>query len=159
MKKRGFTIIEVVTVVAIMAIMTTLVYSSFSNTRARSRDQQRVSDISTLQLSLEVYFNKNGQYPPTLASLVPVYIASVPNPPTGAANYAYNYFPISTVSPSYAICTSYHLWTRFELSNQYLLSKKGFDSTSLTECSGGAVGTYINASSSANALVYDVTSQ
>lgn len=164
--RKAFTLIEIVVVIGIMAVLSTIIYSSFSTSRAKSRDQKRVSDISTIQIALEQYFQKNGVYPIKLEDkntpsngLVPVYISSIPTDPTN--NYDNQYYPM-TKSTGTNNCISYQLWTRFELSNEYLSSKKGFDSTAnplpagLWECGSGHDSAKINASDPSNNLVYDV---
>ncbi|MEI8124056.1 MAG: hypothetical protein WCG60_02705, partial [bacterium] len=110
-------------------------------------------------LALELYFNKNKQYPVNLPDLVPNYLPSVPTPPEGGS---YGYFPLSkTVSAAGCFlnktcrCYSYQIWTTFEQKNSNLESKKGFDSSSLSgpfECDSGHTG--INASVPGS-LIYD----
>ena len=175
-KKTGFTLVEIVVVIGIMALLSSIIYSSFDGAKAQSRDQQRLADISTIQLGLELYFNQHGSYPQTLIGdgTTPglvintegvKYIAEIPTPPSKESedNYKYNYVPL-TKSSSGARCISYHLWTTFEKNNSNLESKKAFNSvfsvggfldlpTKLYECGSGHVTT--NASTSP--LVYDVT--
>ena len=153
-KSVGFTLIEIVVVIAIMGVLTLIVYSSFDASKAQSRDQKRISDISAIQLALEQYFNKNGVYPVSLDILKPTYISDIP---TDLIN---NYFPL-TKSSDHDVkkCISYQLWTTFERSNQYLDSKKGFDSVdslpnNYFECGSGHH--QMNASLNENKLVYDV---
>jgi prepilin-type N-terminal cleavage/methylation domain-containing protein len=156
-KSDGFTLVEIVVVIAIIALLSSIIYSSFGGQKAKSRDQKRVSDVSSIQLALELYFNKNGVYPLTLASLVPTYISSIPTDPTNI--YASQYFPITKQQNS-AYCISYQLWTKFEVKNTYLDSKKGFDSSGTLpvdtyECGGsGHDSARVNATS--NLLIYDV---
>ncbi len=138
-KSKGFTLIEIIVVIGIMAVLTAIIYSSFDSSRATSRDQKRVSDISAIQLALEQYFQQNGVYPMQLASLVPTYIAAIPTPPTNSeSSYQENYFPMAKVpGPDNShSCVSYQLWTKFELNNSYLNSKKGFDSTRVADPKG-----------------------
>ena len=158
MKKSGFTLIEIVVVIGIMAILTIIVYGSFGGARTESRDNQRVTDIHVLQLALEEYFNQNHQYPTALSALIPQYTNSIPTPPNGGA---YNYFPLTRASGS-TVCTLYQLSVTLENSNSYLQSKRGFDSTSAGlatgnnfECGTGHVG--INALT--GTLIYDVMPQ
>jgi prepilin-type N-terminal cleavage/methylation domain-containing protein len=138
-KSKGFTLIEIIVVIAIMGILTAIIYSSFDSSRATSRDQKRVSDISAIQLALEQYFQQNGVYPMQLSALVPTYIASIPIPPNNSESpYQNNYFPMAKVpGPDNShLCVSYQLWTKFELNNAYLNSKKGFDSTLVADSKG-----------------------
>ena len=157
-KKNGFTLIEIVVVIAIMGILTAIVYSSFDASKAQSRDQQRVSDIGSIQLSLEQYFYKNGVYPTKLIELVPTYMSSLPTPPLSTdETYDKTYFPMTKTSGS-SNCISYQLWTQFEQNSSYLDSKRGFNSTSLpsslSEC--GNLHMKINASDQLNSKIYDV---
>ena len=172
---KAFTLIEIVMVIAIMAVLTVIVYSSFDTSRAQSRDQKRISDISTIQLALEQYFQKYGVYPVSLNDLVtgnpnvsdpnkPKFLPEIPQDSNKYNIYINQYFPL-TKSAGTDKCISYQLWTKFELNNAYLPSKKGFDSTGLPtlqqldpkkiyECAGGH--TRIDASASSSSMIYDV---
>ncbi len=61
--KKGFSIIELLVVVAIIAILTAIVTSNFATSKSKSRDAKRVSDISQIQLALEMVFDKCNAYP------------------------------------------------------------------------------------------------
>jgi len=65
MKKitNGFTIIELLIIIAIIGILATIGLVSFSNIRADSRDSQRSSRISIIAEALEKYYEQNGEYP------------------------------------------------------------------------------------------------
>jgi type II secretion system protein G len=69
-KTRGFTLVEMVVVIAIIGILTTIVVSSISGNKSRARDDKRVGDIKNMQLALEFYYLKNKNYPATLADLI-----------------------------------------------------------------------------------------
>lgn len=62
-KIKGFTLVELMIVVAIMALLTGIVTANLSSVRAKSRDGKRISDMSQIQLALEQYFNRCGIYP------------------------------------------------------------------------------------------------
>jgi prepilin-type N-terminal cleavage/methylation domain-containing protein len=66
--QRGFTIIELLIVIAIIAILAGLVLNNFQGAQARARDTHRTTDINTLHSQLEVYFNDNGAYPQTFTA-------------------------------------------------------------------------------------------
>jgi len=59
----GFTLMELMIVMMIIGILVTIVAGSFMQTKLKSRDAQRKSDIAQLQRSLEAYFNDYQQYP------------------------------------------------------------------------------------------------
>lgn len=66
--RKGFTLIELLVVIAIIGILTGIGITSFSSAQVKGRDTSRKSDLNTIRLSLEQYFNKNGSYPcPTAA--------------------------------------------------------------------------------------------
>lgn len=79
---KGFTLIELLVVIAIIAILSAIVMSSIFASRSKARDAKRVADISQIQLALEQYFDKNGNYPNTTASLSPNYISVIPTAPS-----------------------------------------------------------------------------
>lgn len=70
MQRRGFTVVEIVITITIMAILLVLSTVSFQATMANSRDNEREDDIETLALQIESYYNSGndvdstqGQYP------------------------------------------------------------------------------------------------
>ncbi len=171
----GFTLVEIVVVIGIMAFLTTIIYTSLSGSKAQNRDQKRAGDMSTIQLALEMYFSKNKEYPSRLwpQSKAPdgtvyasdpgsfTYLSTANNisfkkidPPTVNAWDGYFYVPLGGSK-----CSSYQLWTRMEVKNPAIDTKKGFDSTSASICGTSdytAIYPTINASSTANSLVFDV---
>lgn len=61
--KRGFTIVELVIVISIIAILATLATIGLSRFQAEARDSKRTANTATVSDALEVYFQKNGEYP------------------------------------------------------------------------------------------------
>ena len=59
----GFTIIELLIVIAIIGILATLVLTNFQGAQAKGRDTVRKNDINSLYQKLEEYYNENGYYP------------------------------------------------------------------------------------------------
>ncbi len=68
MKKNGFTLVELLVVVAIIGILSTLVIVNLGSVRLRARDAQRKSDLRQLQSALELYRADQGGYPVANAS-------------------------------------------------------------------------------------------
>ncbi|SRR5258706_3714887 len=60
---KGFTLIEILVVIAIIGILATILIGNFNGVRVRSRDAQRKSDIRQLQAALELYRADQGVYP------------------------------------------------------------------------------------------------
>ncbi len=64
----GFTIIELLIVIAIIAILAGLVLNNFQGAQAKARDTQRVTDINNIHTKLEEYYNENNGYPNTFTA-------------------------------------------------------------------------------------------
>jgi uncharacterized protein (TIGR02145 family)/prepilin-type N-terminal cleavage/methylation domain-containing protein len=87
---QGFTLIEILVTVFIIALISTLVVASFANVRLKSRDTKRVSHLNTIHQALQQYYNDHQYYPATLTFDQPlrnsdnskVYLDSVPVNPT-----------------------------------------------------------------------------
>ncbi len=59
----AFSLVELIVVVAIIGVLTTLGIVSFRGIRQNARDSRRIADINQLQLALKTYYNDNGFYP------------------------------------------------------------------------------------------------
>ncbi len=105
MKKKGFTLIELLVVIAIIGILSSVVVVSLNSARAKARDAKRVADLGEVKKALTLYFDTNQNYPDTLSGLIPVYLQTLPVPPTGTE--VYNYTPS-------ADSLSYHLGATLE---------------------------------------------
>ena len=71
MKKKGFTLVELLIVIAIIALLATLAIISFTTAQRKSRDAKRKEDISQIQKALEIYYFENGEYPPSGGAATP----------------------------------------------------------------------------------------
>lgn len=66
MRYRGFTVVELVIVITIIGILITLTSASLNNSIIGARDSERKTDIETIAVNLEKYYNSNGgTYPST----------------------------------------------------------------------------------------------
>src|SRR3954466_11278478 len=61
--KQGFTIVELMVTVAIIAILTGIIVANLTTSKSKSRDAKRVSDVAQLQLALELFFDRCNRYP------------------------------------------------------------------------------------------------
>lgn len=59
----GFTIVEILIVIAILALLATIISFSYSAQQRESRDEKRRADMIALEHELEQYYDKNGNYP------------------------------------------------------------------------------------------------
>lgn len=66
--QKGFTIIELLIVIAIIAILALLVLNNFQGAQAKARDQQRTTDINNIHSKLEEFYNENNYYPNTFTA-------------------------------------------------------------------------------------------
>jgi prepilin-type N-terminal cleavage/methylation domain-containing protein len=74
---KGFTLIEILIVVAIIAILASVVLVGLGPTQQAGRDARRLSDLHETQTGLELYYNKCGYYPGTsVATPCGAYVAA-----------------------------------------------------------------------------------
>jgi general secretion pathway protein G len=104
---RGFGLVQMLIVLAIIGIMARIVMSNVSSVRAKARDTQRVSDISEIITALKLYNNDNGHFPCVsgtndstetdfLEELVTGgYMTRMPIDPMNNAMYQYRYYSYS----------------------------------------------------------------
>jgi len=120
----GFSLIELLIVVAIVAILILLVMWAFYLQAMKGRDAKRKADLTKVQKILEDYYNDNDCYPDTLAcnnALLP-YLSSVPcDPINDGQNHIYFY----SVS-SQATCKRwYKIFTTLEYQKDPIIKKIG----------------------------------
>ena len=60
--RKGFTLIEILVVVAIVAILSAVIVVGLGPARRQGRDARRIVDLKQVQVALELYFNAYGQY-------------------------------------------------------------------------------------------------
>lgn len=60
----AFTLVELLVVIAILGLLASVLLVAVSQTRIKARDTRRLADISQVAKGLELYYDKNGQYPP-----------------------------------------------------------------------------------------------
>ena len=60
--KKGFTIIELIVVIAVIAVLGTIVMVSVNGYIAKGRDARRKNDLSNIARALVVYYEKVGNY-------------------------------------------------------------------------------------------------
>jgi prepilin-type N-terminal cleavage/methylation domain-containing protein len=62
--KSGFTIVELLVVIVVIALLATVGLVSYTGIQARARDSQRLQDVVTLQKSIDLYLTRNASLPP-----------------------------------------------------------------------------------------------
>jgi len=61
--RQGFTLVEMLIVIAIIAVLSTLILRGIGGALPKSRDARRIGDLRNVQSSLELYYSKQGTYP------------------------------------------------------------------------------------------------
>jgi prepilin-type N-terminal cleavage/methylation domain-containing protein len=116
-KNDGFTLIELMVVIAIIALLASIALIAFTSAQQKSRDTKRLADMTQMNTALELYFADFKGYPSNAGgiptALTPNYASTLPKaplPPDGgcaAAAYAspvppgnygssYYYYPSGT---------------------------------------------------------------
>lgn len=60
---RGFTIVELLIVIVVIAILAAITIVAYNGIQARSRDTIRINDLKQIQKVVELYKAENGSYP------------------------------------------------------------------------------------------------
>ena len=61
--RKGFTLVELLVVMAILGVLVTLVSGNFRLSQIRGKDAQRKSDLKQIATSLELFYGDYGYYP------------------------------------------------------------------------------------------------
>lgn len=62
---KGFTFVELLVVITIIAVLMAIAAVSYSSTTKKSRDAKRVADMEQIRSALEICRSENGTYPLT----------------------------------------------------------------------------------------------
>ena len=81
-RRRGFTLLELLAVMAIIATLLTIAAPRYFRSLQRSKEAVLKQDLTTLRESIDKFYGDTGKYPPTLAVLVEKrYLRGIPVDP------------------------------------------------------------------------------
>ena len=85
MRKNGFTLIELIVVITIIALLTVVAMVSFGGVNKKSRDGRRMADLEKYRVALEMARQIGSTYPNSLNDLVTMNLISavITDPATG----------------------------------------------------------------------------
>jgi len=103
MKEKGFTLIELMIVIAIIAILATILIPSFLKARAQSQLSGCESNLKNTATALEMYKTDFTLYPSgtnlnSSTAFVPEYMRAVPNCPIKQIAYGYTTADINGIT-------------------------------------------------------------
>ena len=140
--RNGFTLVELIIVISIIAVLSTIGISTYSSIQQNSRNAKRKADLKEIKTALEQYFSVNGAYPTSagnwrgtcsdfgsygdtgatgyIPGIAPAYMAKLPRDPRESK--------VNTSSASSSCATT-------AASNCYLYRSNGTDYKILAHCS------------------------
>ncbi len=63
---KGFTLVELMVVLVIISILTGIVMGNLTDSKKKARDAKRVTDLATIQLAEELFFDRCNSYTPSI---------------------------------------------------------------------------------------------
>ncbi|OGK18335.1 hypothetical protein A3G67_03520 [Candidatus Roizmanbacteria bacterium RIFCSPLOWO2_12_FULL_40_12] len=102
-KRAGFTLLELMIVIIILGVLTTLISGNFLNSLKKGRDARRKEELQSIQKALELYYEDKRAYPLTAqvvfgsslcetaacVSGEKIYMLPIPQDTNPACNYYY----------------------------------------------------------------------
>lgn len=108
-RKNGFTFVELLVVVTIIAVITGIAAVSYNQTNKRSRDTRRKADIEQIRSALEICRAESGAYPASIGSGVVcatvTYMAANQMPKDPKSGNAYSY-SANVANDTYSLCSN-----------------------------------------------------
>jgi len=144
--KSGFTLVELLIVITIIGILSSIGLNSFTSSQVKGRDTKRKAHLKQLTDAFEAYYNDKGEYPSDDGSgnvmgcgvdaeaactwgtsafvnttTTTVYMILMPEDPTTGRNYFYDAAAVASLN------TQYQLYARLENTLDQAVPKNGSD--------------------------------
>jgi prepilin-type N-terminal cleavage/methylation domain-containing protein len=74
----GFTLVEMLVVIAILGILAAVAVFALGGTASTSKGAACKTDVQTVQAAADAFYAKTNGYPTSVAALVPTYLRSPP---------------------------------------------------------------------------------
>lgn len=62
-RRRGFTIVELLVVIVVIAILAAITIVAYNGVQSRARDAARIQKLTSVAKAIELYYADNGRYP------------------------------------------------------------------------------------------------
>lgn len=142
-KSKGFTLVELLVVVAIIAVLSVIGITIFTSVQKGARDAKRKADVGAISKALEAHYNDTTA--PCSATVTDPYCASASpsffsggalptNPGPGGADYLIKFPPAPAARTTYTVCAL--------LENNNGNSSTAGDGTTFTSATGAAATYY-----------------
>lgn len=113
-KNNGFTFIEILVVVTIIALLTSVAVATYTTFLKQSRDAKRKADLSQLSAALEMYRSNENTYPvgsvwATTLNVLKTPVIYTQSLPTDPKNSSYVYYYSSATGTDYTLAAHLEL--------------------------------------------------
>ena len=173
---RGFTLVELLVVIGIIAVLATILLLQLGTARSKSRDAARISHINQMRSAIEQFFDDCGSYPRDNnftqgyaltgcgagTKVIDKYISPTPVDPLGASTcttyngasgngcYGYAWNVLAGTS-----ATRYQIWAELELKNKQALDNDSDVNVGVDWTATGGSGTNGTTETCANSSTAD----